>query len=393
ATSWFVNDGAAYGFNGVRQTSSMTAADTFTFFKQMGLDSNRSNFADYHMQTPVFNSIFGKKYLLEKKGYADYIGFSYLSCAGESYRIADTLKDYSVYRFGNALPLMYTPCRSVLEWEGDGETPFDNQNKFYAAASGLPGNALIPCDENIVLRESREGERVTLLGDHRYQIERVEGVETTADPAAVFSVKARKSGMVYVYAENVKSEDTSVRITVNGRSFFYSKSTSFCGAVYLAEKDEEIEFEVGMGTGADAVILFRVFQLDEKTFSMQYEAITAGKNADLTTFSDVSFSGEIEIAEDNRCICVTVPYDPGWHVRLDGRELSRNEYFLIGGVLYGISAEKGTHTLQFDYRLPGLGLGAALSCLGLLLSLFTAVGLRKKWFFLRRREKQRGNPQ
>ena len=378
STSLFVNDGAAFGYNGIRQTSSMTAADTFTFLNRMGLDSNRSNFAGYHMQTPVFNSIFGVKYLLERMDYADYIGFSYLACAGDSYRIADSLKRYSIYRFGNALSLMYVPCRSLIDWAADGETPFDNQNAFYAAAAGLPENALIPCDEDAVLQESREGERVTPLGGHCYQIERVEGVETTTDPAAVFTIKARKSGMVYVYAENVESENTSVLICVNEGPFFSSQSTLFCGAVYLAEKDEEIKLEVRMGTGADAVIAFRAFQLDEKIFSEQYEAIAAGGTAELTAFSDASFSGEIEIAENDRCICVTVPYDPGWTVTMDGKELSQNDFSLIGGAFYCIPAEKGSHTLRFDYHLPGLGMGATLSCFALLGSTGGDVLLRRK---------------
>jgi len=73
---------------------------------------------------------------------------------------------------------------------------------------------------------------------------------------------------------------------------------------------------------------------------------------------------------------------PGWTVRVDGRPARA---LTTDVVLRGVIVPAGAHTIVWSYRVPGLRAGAALSGLGVLLSLAWAG-----WLLLRRRGRSRG---
>ena len=122
--------------------------------------------------------------------------------------------------------------------------------------------------------------------------------------------------------------------------------------------------------------------LDDAVFNREYEAIVSGGELNLTEFTDTHFEGNIDVAGD-RVLCITVPYDPGWTITLDGRELSVDDYSLIGGALYGIPVTEGTHTVAFDFHVTGLKEGLAATCGAVLASVlfFLIVYKMKPDFF------------
>ena len=381
-TSWLTNDGAYFGYNGIRQSSSMTATSTFGLLNDFGLDSNRSNFDNYNMQTPVFNSIFGVRYLVERQPYAEYIGASYLSSVSESYRIMDSIETYTLYQFSNALSLGFCADQRVTTWDVDAHDAFENQNGFYAAAAGSEEAALIDCGSDADVTELNDNTVLTVLDGNRYALN---GSSDSGEiPGVRMLVPAKYSGMLYVFAEITDGDFSVVHIEVESETpdgenvSFESISDSFFGAVCSAQKGTPVRLTVRIAENKPCTLRIRVFQTDSVVFARQHEMIANKGQLHLTEFSDTHFKGSVDVTEDDKVLCVTVPYDPGWKVTLDGKTLFSEDYSLIDGAIYAIPVEKGLHTVAFDYSLRGLSAGIAVSCCSLLLSAVFMLSVYRK---------------
>ena len=382
AVSWMFNDGAFFDFYGVRQQSSMTPTSTLKLLNSFGCDSNLSNFVDYRMQTPLMNSVFGVKYLVENDDYADHVFASYLSCVGESYRVAETIDGYSLYRFGNALSLGFAADRSLIGWVPQEFAAVDNQSSFYAAAAGSDESALVYCDDQVTVSPVSDQVEAVEAGEHRYHVANVAENGTDA-PGVALEVNAKTAGMLYVYAEVVGDDFSNLVLHVANTKAeeyvsFNSLSSSFCSAVYFAEKNEPLKISVYPGEKIPCTILVRVFQVDDAVFARQHETIANGGRLVLTEFADTHFEGTVDMAEDGRVLCVTVPYDPGWQLTVDGKTLTEDDYTLIGGALYGIPMEKGSHNVSFSYHLPGLKGGTAVTLVSVVATAVLFVLLYRK---------------
>lgn len=381
AMAWVINDGSYFDFNGIGQSSSLTATSTLRFLKEFGADSNLSNLVRCDMQTPVFNSVLGVRYLIEQASYAERISASYVSCAGESYRIAETAADYSLYRFGDALPLGFAADRALSGWQAQSLDAVGNQSSFYALAAGSDENVFVYCDEDAVVSPASETGKVEDRGEHIYHVETAAENNDDQLPGVSVQIMAQTAGRIYVYCEVADGSFATLAVKAENRegtksASFSSISTSFCGAVYEAEKGEPLK--ISCYTKRPCDLRVRVFQTDDAVLARQHEAITKGGGLTLTDFSDTHFAGTVDVAEDGRLLCVTVPYDPGWSVMVDGAVLSKGDYTLIGDVFYGIPLEKGAHTVAFDYRLPGFAVGAAVTCCAVLATVVFLFVLRKK---------------
>ena len=381
AMSWVLNDGSYFDFNGIGQSSSLTATPTLRFLKEFGADSNLSNLVICNMQSPVFNSVLGVRYLIEQEAYAEKIAASYLASAGESYRIAESAAGYSLYRFGDALSLGFAADRALSGWQAQSCAAAENQSSFYALAAGSNEDVFVYCDEDVAVSPATEQSSVEERGGHIYHIDRVAEDDSEKAPGAAVVVRAKRSGMVYVDCEVADGSVSMLGIQAgNAEDAEYnsitSVSTSICGAVYAAEKDELLK--ISCYTKYPCDVRIRVFQVNDAVLARQHEAIAKGGELTLTEFFDTHFAGTADVTEDGRVLCVTVPYDPGWTVTVDGEAMSEDDYTLIGDVFYGIPLEKGAHTVTFDYRLPGFSAGAAVTCCAVLATAAFFLVLRKK---------------
>lgn len=85
-----------------------------------------------------------------------------------------------------------------------------------------------------------------------------------------------------------------------------------------------------------------------------------------------SLSGTITTT-GRQVLVIQIPYSDGWSAAVDGqpaRLLRADTGFL------GLELEEGEHTIQLDYRTPGLALGGAISLLGL--AAFSGISLWPK---------------
>ena len=89
-------------------------------------------------------------------------------------------------------------------------------------------------------------------------------------------------------------------------------------------------------------------------------------------------SGSIDAKEDGTLL-LTVPYDTGWTITVDGQE---TEFYSVGKALTGVHVSAGNHTITMKFTPPGFKLGLVLSLVCVLLYLVTILleNRHPKWF-------------
>ena len=98
----------------------------------------------------------------------------------------------------------------------------------------------------------------------------------------------------------------------------------------------------------------------------------------ITAFNDNYISGTIAVAKD-KMMYLSVPYDIGWHLKVDGKETNKIE---INGGMTGVLLNKGAHTVEMAYKLPYWNAGLIMSFSGLVL-------FAGPWIYRRRRNAEK----
>ncbi|MCH4165970.1 MAG: YfhO family protein [Lentilactobacillus diolivorans] len=86
------------------------------------------------------------------------------------------------------------------------------------------------------------------------------------------------------------------------------------------------------------------------------------------------FRGVVHVGKRNRTLLLSIPYDQGWQVRVDGKQHPIKK---VASGLIGTQLTPGKHRLAFNYHIRGLLAGAFLSSCGLVLMLGSII-LRMK---------------
>ena len=87
------------------------------------------------------------------------------------------------------------------------------------------------------------------------------------------------------------------------------------------------------------------------------------------TYDSTHINGEIDMTDEGRLI-LSVPYEKGWTVILDGEEVTPE---LFGGALMGFDLESGHHTIQMHYVPHGSIAGILISIASI--AIFAAIVL------------------
>ena len=87
------------------------------------------------------------------------------------------------------------------------------------------------------------------------------------------------------------------------------------------------------------------------------------------SFTNVVFdgdyiSGDIKIDEDHSLVFTQVPYDKGWKVKVDGKQI---DYSKVNGGFIGFYLDSGNHTVEFEYTIPMLIPGIVVSLVSTLI--------------------------
>lgn len=96
------------------------------------------------------------------------------------------------------------------------------------------------------------------------------------------------------------------------------------------------------------VYRFNLGQLQKDVYSVKQNQLN------LTYLGKLKLKGEINIPENDETLMTTIPYNKGWHVKVDGKKVKPKEAL---ETFIGIPMDKGKHSVELSFWPPMLNLG------------------------------------
>ncbi|MBR6825129.1 MAG: YfhO family protein [Oscillospiraceae bacterium] len=351
------NDGAQLHYNGVEIFSSSALVSHGNIASALGLlawpESNSITFAE---SSPFSHTLCGIKYIIGR---------------GKNFPNPDALplvasrEDYELRSVPSyvGLGFMTRPELSTFVSYQDQKDPFAEQNELFCLATGLEGQLYTPISQP----ELEASEDCT--------------IETTDNPAQ----------FLYKVPEDKNKGDFTLRYTIEEGGHLCIATRMPGGHDMDAYRNGELLFNTGVASRGimtlGQVLPGDVIELVYTSDDYKEAGINIYANLlnealleeGLKTFSDevwnitytddTTLTGNITVLEDG-LFYSSVPYEPGWTVTVDGKEIPVCETYdpqnwdvKLTDALISFPLTAGTHEITMEYKTPGLrpGLISSLS--------------------------------
>lgn len=372
-------DASWYGYNGVSIFSSMAYEHTAKTMEDLGLFGNNINSYTYYPQTPIFNSLFSIKYLYDNMNFINDTDF---------YTEQKSNEHFTSYEYKYYLPLISAVDNGIKDWDHESSDPFIVQNNLMYSATGV-NDILIPVDATSFNSENLESVSVDSINSST--LFSVSKSTNGNEGKAFVKIKPEEAGNYYLYVGSTQL--SSLKIEAGEFSYNYVSSSiqPFTIDVGYLDADDEIvvTYTIPSGTNS-AKLTFSAAKIDMERFEEAYNIIKNNSNFVMDSFEETSFSGTVNVTNDNAVLWTSIPYDESWNIYLDGKLLTYTttdketgevivdgDVFKIGGGLIGIDVEKGEHVISFEYNAKGLSAGIKLTVFGVIALILVIVF--KKW--------------
>ena len=324
------NDGAWMNFPSVSLFSSLAHADVTDFFKEVGCEGSTNAYSIVG-STPVTDSLFSVRYSL-------YNGEQ------ENPRLIPRSYYNDVYLYENpyTLPLGFLlPDIVENSWNRDKNTPADVQN------------------------------HLAELLDAPAAFEYITG----SSDGTKFSFTAETDGEYYIAVTNKKVKSVEFTIRESTETIKNVNRGFLLETGYLKAGDT-VTLEHKEGTEKPEAVAYR-FCIE----GLQgiYERLNEAP-LQVTRWEEDFLEGIIDAGEGGT-LFLSIPYDEGWTLKADGKELITRK---VLGAFTGAELPAGSHTLTLTYFPKGLKEGAAVSAAALLL-----LGISFLAGYVRRRRKEK----
>lgn len=357
---------AWYGYRGISSFSSMAYEKSANLQQNLGIAGNYINSYTYKLQTPVYNSMMGLKYIIDNDP-AVNVSTDYFEQIGHT-------DNTTIYKNRYWLPMAYSANTSVIDWLYSDVNPFVNQNNFYRAATGLDTDVLEPIHIDSLVLENLEN-----VTDDLYTGSiTLSKLQENLDAKVTFKFEIPKTQHVYLYPES-RMADTITIHTEDGS--FYKETTMSTDNQYVIDLGIQQE---GTTLLADVNLnepsgIFDIYAagLNDEAFKEAYGVLNDSGVMKIDEFKDTYIKGTVEIGKDEM-LYTSINFDEGWNVFVDGQKVGPEDIYKLGGALIGVEMPEGSHTVEFKFKAKGLTPGIAVSSVTALAVIAWFVYKRKK---------------
>lgn len=321
---WMRNVTMYSGGNGLVMFNSTMYSTVVDFCRQMGIEA-RTNKNGYLGVTKLMNDILGIKYMLSPTHKAETMyGFNYQK----------TDDELSLYKNKNALSLGFMVNDDIKDWDINDGNPLEVQNSFVELATG----------KDPIYYYDRE-------------IEISDGVKN--------GLLIPDDKQVYFYM-GVNMD--SLELNTPEYSKTYDNFTDFVFGANGTKESSLADFTVSLGDKwDDNELKAYVYTCSNKDYQDVVDTLAQDQLENVQVKGD-RVSGMVTAHKDGTLL-LTIPYDKGWTVTVDGKNTST---YAVGEALTGIHLDKGGHTIEMKYNPPGYSYGTLVSLAAILLFAISA---------------------
>lgn len=333
------NDGTLVGYPTASLFSSTSNGHVQEFYDKMGMSDSKV-FYCFDGATPLSSALLGVRYMFSRSSQEDPSLYTLIDQEGDIYLyecryslplgfmvsgdISVSLPEVPVEQtsaLDELLGELRDPRTDTLEagLEIDGATPLDTQNRI-AQTLGM--------EENLFTSV---------------------GAMQQADGASV--ITADTSGHYYAWVGDTGVDTLKMESEAGNKTFSKLKYHYICDLGWHDAGDV-----ISLTSEDSSSLRVSAFRLNPDVME-QIIALLGTQTLTVDSFSSTHISGHIDVSEAGELI-LSVAYEPGWRVLVDGKEVQPG---LFDNTFISLYLTEGQHTVTMSYRPAGLAIGAAVS--------------------------------
>ncbi len=344
------NDAMQFDYAGLSHFSSSEKKDKINFLGKLGFRNN-GNWSFYNESSTDFVECFlGVKYILAQ----------FTSTPNHYERLLKD-DDISVFKNENALPLMFNATEEIrdINYNGYGGDPFMLQE---AIADSLNGKENRIFEEAEVLLSKTENLTAKKEGEYT----RYEKKDKSKEGRIIISVKARDhESNLFGYFDAPELDKAEIfRRDVSYGEYFTRYRWNIMSFHRTKKKDE---ITVSIVPSGDSLTLGKIclyFEDRDRVKSLMDEV--KGNPSSLNRITSSHLKGRIAVPENGGVVALTIPYDKGWSVFVDGKKVENKKAL---GMLLSFDASPGEHEIEMKYLPVGTVVGRIVSIVTLMILL------------------------
>ncbi len=356
-----VNDNMALGIKGLSNSTSTLNRKTIDFLDRMGYASV-SHWSKYLGGTPVNDSLLGIKYIIDSP-----ISYNSPLYYEEAYSTMHNVAYLNPY----ALSIAYGVDSSVKDFDlGKHDSHFLKLNSLVGSMLGEEGpvELFIPISIDDTEIEDNGCETTTIAGHTKYTAEYETGSYVT------LTVTAPTDGELFFFAPSDYTRLTKMYVNNSNKGEYFGNDSTRIISLGVFEKDDVVRVKLELED--DELYLARgedfFYYLDMNAFEDAFTRLGANPQFEIDEgHTDSHLSGTITTAESDSMILSTIPFDKGWKVLVDGKEVET--YETLDALMAFDISEAGEHTLEMIYSPRIYTIGMIISISGI--AIFAAVCL------------------
>lgn len=296
----------------------------------------------YEGSTPFTNQLFSVKYQIYRPQDSRLTPF----------RPLDTAGNVSVYKNPYQTGIAYGMDSKIKYWDYRDYNPFYVQNDLAQKAYGITGLFQMIETNQPELSQckitSDNGE-----GEYVFQ-------NTASRPDnMVFTIKSSRDRELYIHFDGSQVENTIIE--KNGDQILTGRLNSQILYLGSIKKGDEIRIKLQLKQGdvMSGVVRLTAAQLNEDVMA-DIAAAMESQTMKLTKSGSTRIEGTISMKKEGT-LFFGIPYDEGWKVWVDGREVSTKA---LGKTFLTVQIPEGDHKISLSYTPPGFFAGVWISIAG-----------------------------
>lgn len=323
------------------------------------------------------NDIYRNKFMLNETNnlfFQRFMGVKYLltdTDAPYGYEMVKEYKNATLYETDNVLPIGFASS-NILNKDEYKNMAFNEQLEAFnnnIIIEGKSNNAdLITKSQKIELNytiESSKNISTELKNDHYLISSKNNGIlnlklnETIVDNSLIIRFKMNhipscKDGDVIISINGIENKLTC-------KSWkYYNENETF--DYVLSSNDEINKLHIKFSKGTYDISDIEIYKISNTFFEVSDEDISTLK-IDETMTKDNVITGHVNV-RDNGYFLFTIPYDKGFKVILDDKEV---EYELVNDSFIGFKIDEGEHKIELKFNAPLLNYGKISSIISFIL--------------------------
>jgi len=368
------NDNMTLKINGLSGSTSTLNKETIMFLSNMGYAS-KSHWSKYLGGTPVNDSLLGVKYIVSQNNQpSNYSTYNENQAVNalmkELYTVAAQDENYTVYKNPYALSIAYSVSEDVKSFDfvkanQDGKivavelSPFERLNQMISTMLGKETKVFLPIDINY--SNYTNAKKSTIAGHTKYAVS-TSGTESSV----TMNITSPIDGLLFFYAPSEYPRETSFYINNVKYGDFMAKESNRIKSMGLFKAGDEISVKLKL-SGDNLYLkndVFYFYCLDVEAFEEAINVLSSNQYI-IESYTDSSFNGSITTQKNKTVVQTTIPYDEGWKVFVDGKQVPIYKTF-NALVAFDVNSE-GPHSVKMEYMPDTVVTGAITSVVSILI--------------------------